>query len=226
MTRTGKIARLPREIRERLNRRLQDGESGRQLIEWLNSLPEAQAVLDRDFDGRHINDQNLSDWKQGGYRDWLVQEEALSQAGELAANAEELTEVSQGRMADHLATVLTARYAAVLAAWNDEEGDELTRKLRPLRDLCHNVVELRRGEHYAARLKIEQTLLERSQEKTDEDLIEYILKWIEYPKVRDCICAEASSPNERRERLRELLGLGRPAPSEAAAAAEIQGNSR
>jgi len=66
MTRTGKIARLPQEIRARLNRRLQDGESGRQLIEWLNLLPEVQVVLRRDFEGREISDQNFSDWKAGG----------------------------------------------------------------------------------------------------------------------------------------------------------------
>jgi len=165
------------------------------------------------------------DWKLGGYRDWLTQEEALSQAGELAANAEELTEVSQGRMADHLATVLTARYAAALAAWNDDASDESQRKLRALRDLCHDVVELRRGDHNAARVKIEQTRLERGQEKTDEDILEYLLRWIDYPKVRDCVCAEASNPNDRRERLREVLGIERPAPSKAGAAAQIQGNS-
>jgi len=32
MTRVGKIARLPREIREQLNRRLQDGEPGKRLV--------------------------------------------------------------------------------------------------------------------------------------------------------------------------------------------------
>jgi hypothetical protein len=32
MTRTGKIARLPREVREELNRRLQNGEQGKRLV--------------------------------------------------------------------------------------------------------------------------------------------------------------------------------------------------
>ena len=43
-TRTGKIARLPKAVREELNRRLQDGEPGTQLVEWLNSLPQVQRV--------------------------------------------------------------------------------------------------------------------------------------------------------------------------------------
>ena len=45
MTRVGKIARLPREVREELNRRLRNGEKGTLLKKWLNHLPEARAVM-------------------------------------------------------------------------------------------------------------------------------------------------------------------------------------
>ena len=61
-SRKGKIARLPKTIRDELNQRLADGESGRRLIAWLNSLPEVDAVLDREFGGRAISEQNLSEW--------------------------------------------------------------------------------------------------------------------------------------------------------------------
>jgi len=37
MTRNGKIARLPCSIRDLLNRRLHDGESGKSLVDWLNA---------------------------------------------------------------------------------------------------------------------------------------------------------------------------------------------
>src|SRR5712692_3098289 len=40
MTHKGKIARLPLAIREQLNRRLQDGEIGKELVVWLNAAPE------------------------------------------------------------------------------------------------------------------------------------------------------------------------------------------
>ena len=222
MTRTGKIARLPQEIRDRLNRRLQDGESGRQLIEWLNALPAVQAVLRRDFEGHEISDQNLSDWKAGGYRDWLVQQEALSHAAQLAANAAELTDAAPGLMSDHLATVLTARYAAELARWNGEASVELRQKLRVLRDLCHDVAELRRGDHNAAVLKMEQSMLDRDLMSPEDDFLERFLRWAEYPKVRECIYDETTTLTEQRARLREVLGM----PKEPAPGPEIQGNSR
>ena len=55
MTRNGKVARLPRDIRNQLNRRLQDGEPGTRLVEWLNSLPDTQSVLAADYGGRLIS---------------------------------------------------------------------------------------------------------------------------------------------------------------------------
>jgi hypothetical protein len=61
MTRNGKIARLTRAIRDELNRRLQDGEPGVRLVAWLNGLPETQKILQVDFGGRPINEQNLSE---------------------------------------------------------------------------------------------------------------------------------------------------------------------
>ena len=55
MARNGKIARLPREFREEVNRRLQDGEPGGSLLAWLNPLPGVQAVLAREFGGCRIS---------------------------------------------------------------------------------------------------------------------------------------------------------------------------
>jgi hypothetical protein len=76
--RFGKIARLPREVRNELNRRICDGEKGTHLIAWLNSLPEVQAILARDFNGHPINAVNLTQWRAGGYRDWHLQYEIAS----------------------------------------------------------------------------------------------------------------------------------------------------
>ena len=45
MTRTGKIARLPRQVRDELNRRLRDGQKGSQLAAWLNALPKVLSIL-------------------------------------------------------------------------------------------------------------------------------------------------------------------------------------
>lgn len=209
MSRTGKIARLPRDIRAQLNRRLSEGEPGRRILEWLNALPEVRAILDRDFASRDINDPNLSEWRSGGYAEWLAQQETLSELSELAANASEFAGI--GRISDHLATTLAARYAAEFARWNGGDDEALQRRLRVLRDICQDVVELRRGDHEAARLQIEQARLDQDREKTEADVVQYFLRWIQYPKVREAIL----SPDDPEKLLSGVFGPAQPSAAPA-----------
>ena len=87
MTRNGKIARLPKAIRDQLNRRLEDGQPGVRVVEWLNTLPEVHTVLTEQFDGRAINEVNLSEWKAGGFLDWQARQEMLAHTQELVEEA-------------------------------------------------------------------------------------------------------------------------------------------
>lgn len=154
MTRNGKIARLPKVVREELNRRLEDGEPGKQLVAWLNGLAEVKAVLAAEFGAQPVNEQNLTAWRQGGYREWVFRQETLGRAGGLSDLAYEIEDAVGDSLADELATVLVARYAALLAGWDGESSDELHRDLRTLRELTHGVGQLRRGAHSAARLRV------------------------------------------------------------------------
>ena len=81
MSRKGKIARLPRYLREKLNRRLDDGEPGPQLLVWLNRCPDVQEVLEREFGGRAVSEQNLSEWRQGGFCEWQQQQHPTRTTG-------------------------------------------------------------------------------------------------------------------------------------------------
>jgi hypothetical protein len=106
-----KTARLPKAVRDELNRRLENGQPGKQLVTWLNGLPEVQAVLAADFGGKPVREQNLSEWKQGGYRDWVTQQEALELAARLGEDAAELSAADRPPLTDTLALWLAARYA-------------------------------------------------------------------------------------------------------------------
>src|SRR5579863_2470038 len=67
--RKGKIAHLPRNLRDELSQRIDNGTPGPQLLAWLNADPEVQAILAQYFGGRPITKQNLSEWRNGGYQD-------------------------------------------------------------------------------------------------------------------------------------------------------------
>ena len=217
MTRNGKIARLPRDIREQLNRRLQDNEPGGTLLPWLNALPAVQAVLAREFGGVAISKQNLSEWRTGGFAEWQARQEALAQARELAADARELETAAEGRLTDHLATALAARYACALSGWNGAPTEEFRHQLRALRGLCQDIVELRRGDHSGARLRMEQERLDRERERTEEEVVAQFQQWAQNPAMRDLICAAWLSPEERRRRMCAIFG-GSPEPQESGSA--------
>src|SRR5262249_11061748 len=80
--RNGKIAALPKKIREELNRRLDEGERGGSLLRWLNGLPEVKKVLKAEFGGEPMNKNNLSRWRREGFEEWRreqVREERILQ---------------------------------------------------------------------------------------------------------------------------------------------------
>jgi hypothetical protein len=204
MTRTGKIARLPRQIREELNGRLRDGQQGKTLVNWLNSLGEVQSLLAREFRARPISEQNLSEWKRGGYQEWLTHREALDRVSNLATDAGELI-AAGGTIGDHLAIALAVRYAAVLAQWNTDSDRTVLQSLRALRALCADVVELRRGDHSAARLKIEEQRLELERSKDEARVQERFEQWVKQPQIKERVCGKLS-PQERQRRLRRIFG--------------------
>jgi len=211
--RNGKIARLPREIRNQLNQRLEDGESGETLLPWLNGLPEVSTVLARRFGGVAISKQNLHEWRTGGFAEWQARQEILADTQELAADADEIAQATDGRLADQLATVLAARYASTLAGWDGQPTEEFRQKLKILRSMCRDIAELRRADHSGLRLQNEQDRLEAAREKTEDEVVARFEEWTKTPAVHDWLCQTWVSPEERIRRKREIFGLD---PAEAA----------
>ena len=53
-----------------------------------------------------------------------------------------MTAATDGKLTDHLATVLAARYAAALAGWDGEITEEFRRKLRALRSRLETIARI------------------------------------------------------------------------------------
>jgi len=65
-TRKGHVARLPYEIREQLNALIRDGATAAELNAFLEQNGH-----------KKLNDQNWTNWRQGGYQDWLKEQAYL-----------------------------------------------------------------------------------------------------------------------------------------------------
>ncbi len=156
MTRTGKIARLPVSIRDQLNRRLLDNEPGPSLLDWLNSLPEVQAILAAEFASQPISPANLSQWKSGGHRDWLTRQDALALARDLEDRQALGHSSLAGPFTDKLARWLALHYASAAVRALTAEDLNPDTHWRCLRQFCANVTRLQREEHQAQRIDLER----------------------------------------------------------------------
>jgi len=173
-TRIGKIARLPNDVREKLNRRLLDGEEGQKLLDWLNGLSQTRRVLSAQFGGRPISKQNLSEWNQGGYRDWLRAEEDRLRVDRLIEHAARLAGLDdEGPLSERLATVLLVELAGTL----DESRDDSlppAERWQLLRQMLREVAQMRREDHRAAQLRIEKERWELERDKLDDEQAERV----------------------------------------------------
>jgi len=168
--RNGKIARLPRDIRDQLNQRLEQSEESPQLLAWLNALPETQKIVQNDFASVPISPQNLSQWRQGGFQEWLARRDLCDDAREVRHLSDEMeNEDSQSILADDAAVVLAARFGSLIAHWNGEVDEPFEARARVLNGLCRSVVQLQRGMHRSIRENFDLENLMEAKEKAEEE---------------------------------------------------------
>jgi hypothetical protein len=183
MARNGKIARLPLHIRNELNRRLCEGEPGVKLVDWLNG--EVTVWLGNDFEGRpiRITEQNLSEWRQGGYQDWLRHEEAREFMQDLAEQAGELDKAADGKsISDRFGALLAVDMARLAKKFLDTETDAEKRWER-LKEISKELSRLRRDEHRAVWTWIKRQKWERQRDREDYEEDEAIRKEVRREEV-------------------------------------------
>ena len=83
--RNGKVARLPKAAREQVNHLLDDGKTYAEIIQWLAA---------NGFSG--FNAENIRQWKNCGFQDWLNHQDELSESDKLRQMAIDVAERHQG----------------------------------------------------------------------------------------------------------------------------------
>jgi hypothetical protein len=159
-TRNGKIARLPASLRNALNERLDQAEESPTLLDWLNALPEVQAVLEAGFNGVPISKQNLSEWRQGGFQEWLLRRDLCDEARAVTESAQDMEASAPGsELVDGVAVVLAARFGGLITRWQGEVDKKTEAQARFLHGLCRSVVRLQRSTHQARHDRFEENRL-------------------------------------------------------------------
>ena len=218
-TRRSKISCLPKSIREELNRRLEDGESGPSLVKWLNESPEVRLGLPAKFAGQEFTPQNLSRWRQGGYQDWLRQQNTLELVRKLSGDTKELLAAGKAQsLTDTIAVSLAARFVVIAHELATQKLDPAN--WRRLRELSRDVVALRRGDHAGRWLKLAELRADDELADENEAIVERFKQWAKYGRVREWLQSQDADKAERERRLREMLGIKEYKPQAEAAAVD------
>ena len=171
MTRNGKIARLPHVVRELLNERIRDGENGAAILEWLNGLPEVQGIVAEQFGGVPITKQNLSEWRAGGHREWLREEDARNMVQKLMDRVDGvIATTDEADLGDCLSVSLSLELVRTTEALLTEKTKPKER-WRLLREILPHLAVLRRADHRAERVRIAAERWDRKVEELDEKKI-------------------------------------------------------
>jgi hypothetical protein len=136
--RTGKIARLPEPIRGELNQYLRNGLTGREIVAWLNQQPAVSQVLAERFAGHPISEHNVSEWRHGGYQDWLRDLETRARVLQLTEKFEHTD--TEGRLGQRAEGILVAELLDALDQLHKIKDDD-TRTAR-LHRICRDLARL------------------------------------------------------------------------------------
>lgn len=198
--RQGKIARLPESLRSLVNQRILDGWTGKRICEWLNGLPEVQALLAAEFGGEPISDANLSRWRKGGYQDWLGDRERVVKIRSLAEYCGAVAQAGGKRLFAGASDILGG---IILEALESAEAEDAL-------GMAKAVVALRANEIQATKLDLEvvkseqaERALQLTQAKFERETGKLFLRWRDNEKAK----AIADGPGDEESKLKALAEL-------------------
>jgi hypothetical protein len=205
----GKLSRLPAPLREQLNLRLANGDTGEAILSWLNALPEVQDILNTHFDGKPVTDGNISEYRQRGFRRWEMRQSALEFSAEAQADGPASNSVPSEPLVNHLVHWISIRFAA--AAHTSTIADDPETELRQIRQFLADIVALRRGDLIARRIYLEQQRLSLEQTKNKETMETLFWEWTKRSDIQAKLYPHRDPDKMRRDVVRmldrELLGV-------------------
>jgi hypothetical protein len=170
----GKVAQLPKPIRDRLNQMLRDGITYREIIVKLGD------------DGKNLNEPNICLWFQGGYQDWLKQQDAIENERakwEFAADAlreddtNDIAQVALQVAVKQIYKALSELTPDSLENILDERPDEYVRLINALSRLSRETLSFRKYREACIRARVENAkLLDPRRKFTEEETLAIVDK--------------------------------------------------
>jgi hypothetical protein len=174
--RNGKIARLSFARREQLNQRLLDNQPGKTILDWLNALPELLALCEESSQ-EPVSMANLSNWRAGGYTDWLRRRERVQQTRSLCKWSAQFSSLGGRKVTDGISVLMAEQLFEVMEGLTrakqeiNELEDETERSSKSLSvskaiaEVARALATIRSGDHERARLAQKDELIAMERER-------------------------------------------------------------
>jgi hypothetical protein len=168
-------------------------------------------VMAAEFGGMPVSNANFSEWKRGGYQDWLAEQESLSGVGFMLEEAREFEKLGEEDLMERLALWLSVRCAIEARKQRAPGADPA---LGMFGRLCRGLAALRRGKHTErrveldeARLELEKTRLDLSMGPNSKKMEKLFWEWTERPDIKKKLFGEPMSQEERAQAYYKEFGL-------------------
>lgn len=188
-TRKGKIARLPYEIREQINEMLRDGVPASRLNTFL---------MQNGFEA--VNDQNWTNWRQGGYQDWLKEQAYIDTVREKHESIRREIEAGGFSVIDK-----TIYEVATDIANSDLDPGAAAKAIASLKKAVTGADAVKIAER---RANVAEEALKLAKNKFERETCALFLKWHDNQKAREIADGKASS-EVKMDQLHDLI-FGRP----------------
>ena len=176
-----KIGRLPLALREALNHRLLEGQTGPKILTWLNSLPEAATVIaEMPTAGGHtvtaFDDKNLSTWRLGAYARWLDHRDRIAQTKDLASYSVKIAKAAGGNITEGASAMLAGQLLEIIETLRDlrnptdapddpsDKSENLLALAKAIDSVTRSISSIRAGDHSAQKLELDRRKLNQADE--------------------------------------------------------------
>jgi hypothetical protein len=219
-TRKGKIARLPRTIRDEVCRRLDDGETAATILPWLNELPQVKTVLGREFAGAEISPQNLSEWRNGGFEDWLRDQERVANVGRLADLAARLAKASGGNIGEGAVAVAAGKILEQLETASDADVREIAKALVGVRAV---EIESKKLDNDRRKIGQKDREIALAEQRFRRQTAELFLAWLDDRRAREIAEGKGTREFKIQQLIPLFFGERLPAPAPTSGAPPAEG---
>lgn len=153
-----KVSRLPRLIRECINEMLRDGKEGGEVLDWLNAQPEVT---------EKITPQNLSVWRNSGYKDWLGYQKEVETLQRNAEFSLKIAEAGGANVASGAAAIMAGKLLPIIQTVGaidiEEEGG-----LEKLQAVVGAVTSLQRTAATDRRVSLAENTIKQRERQLDQ----------------------------------------------------------